>query len=70
MWFTSVLLVAVLSGVWAQDFYEDRKTIQKPRAKLLPANIHNGQGRKINEYIFTVLHQYVFILKTEYISAQ
>ncbi|XP_030613806.1 collagen, type XXVIII, alpha 2a [Archocentrus centrarchus] len=44
MLLTSVLLVTVLSRVWGQDFYEDRKTIQKSRAKLLAANIHNGQA--------------------------
>ncbi len=46
--FTSVLLVTALTGVWAQDYYEERKTNKKSRAKPLAANIHDGQGKKMN----------------------
>lgn len=46
--FMSVLLVTALTSVWAQDFYEERKTNNKARVKPLAANIHDGQGRKIN----------------------
>ena len=47
--FTSVLLVTALTSVWAQDHYEERKTPKKSRGKPLAANIHDGQGKKINE---------------------
>ena len=46
---TSVLLVTALTSVWAQDFYEERKTNKKSKAKPQAANIHDGQGKKINE---------------------
>ncbi|XP_058479011.1 collagen, type XXVIII, alpha 2a [Solea solea] len=42
--FTSVLFVTALTSVWAQDFYEERKTYKKSRAKPLAANIHDGQA--------------------------
>lgn len=43
--FTSVLLVTALTGVWTQDFYDERKTNKKSRAKPQAANIHDGQGK-------------------------
>lgn len=42
--FTSVLLVTALSSVWAQDFYDERKTYKKSRVKPLAASIHDGQA--------------------------
>ncbi|KAM6979211.1 collagen, type XXVIII, alpha 2a [Tautogolabrus adspersus] len=42
--FTSVLLVTALTSVFAQDYYEDRQSIKKSRAKPLVANIHDGQA--------------------------
>ncbi|KAL3056507.1 hypothetical protein OYC64_019069 [Pagothenia borchgrevinki] len=42
--FKLVLLVTALTCVWAQDLYEERKTNKKSRAKLVAANIHNGQA--------------------------
>ncbi|XP_060910387.1 collagen, type XXVIII, alpha 2a isoform X1 [Labrus mixtus] len=42
--FTSVLLVTALTSVFAQDFYEDRKSNKNPRAKSLVGNIHDGQA--------------------------
>ncbi|XP_034741436.1 collagen, type XXVIII, alpha 2a isoform X3 [Etheostoma cragini] len=41
---TLVLLVTALTSVWAQEFYEERKTEIKSRSKPLAANIHNGQA--------------------------
>ncbi|KAM9346835.1 collagen, type XXVIII, alpha 2a [Symphorus nematophorus] len=41
---TSVLLVTALTSVWAQDFYEERKTNKKSRIKPQAANIHDGQA--------------------------
>lgn len=49
--FTSVLLVTALTSVWAQDTYEERKTNKKSKAKPLAANVHDGQGEKMNEKI-------------------
>ncbi|XP_040912371.1 collagen, type XXVIII, alpha 2a [Toxotes jaculatrix] len=42
--FKSVLLVTALTFVWAQDFYEEKKTNKRLRAKPLAANIHDGQA--------------------------
>ncbi|CAG5865575.1 unnamed protein product [Menidia menidia] len=42
--FKSVLLVITLSGMWAQDLYEEKKNYKKSRAKPLPAGIHDGQA--------------------------
>ncbi|XP_045909933.1 collagen, type XXVIII, alpha 2a [Micropterus dolomieu] len=42
--FTSVLLVTTLTSVWAQEFYEETKTNKKSRAKLVAANIRDGQA--------------------------
>ncbi|XP_029981006.1 collagen, type XXVIII, alpha 2a [Sphaeramia orbicularis] len=39
-----VLLVTALTHVWTQDFYEDRRSHKKSRAKPLSANIHDGQA--------------------------
>lgn len=44
----SVLLVTALASVWAQDFYDERKTSKKFRSKPLSANIHDGQGKTDN----------------------
>ncbi|XP_037644766.1 collagen, type XXVIII, alpha 2a [Sebastes umbrosus] len=41
---TLVLLVTALTSVWAQEVKEERKTNRKSRAKLLAANIHDGQA--------------------------
>lgn len=46
---TTVLLVALLSRISAQDFHEERKTERKLRAKTVAANIHDGQGEKVTK---------------------
>lgn len=48
---TLVLLVTALTCVWAQDFLEERKITKKSKAKPQVANIHDGQGKKMNENI-------------------
>lgn len=47
--FTTVLLVTLLSGISSQGFYEERNTYRKSRAKPVAANIHDGQGEKVTE---------------------
>uniref|UniRef100_A0A3Q1IWW3 Collagen alpha-1(XXVIII) chain n=1 Tax=Anabas testudineus TaxID=64144 RepID=A0A3Q1IWW3_ANATE len=42
--FPLVLLITALASVWAQDFYEDRKTIKNSKVKPLTASIYNGQA--------------------------
>lgn len=46
---TTVLLVALLSRISAQDFHEERKTDRKLRAKTVAAHVHDGQGEKVTE---------------------
>lgn len=48
---TLVLLVTALTCVWAQDLLEERKITKKSKAKPQVANIHDGQGKKMNENI-------------------
>uniref|UniRef100_A0A669BLI7 Collagen alpha-1(XXVIII) chain n=1 Tax=Oreochromis niloticus TaxID=8128 RepID=A0A669BLI7_ORENI len=44
MLLTPLLLATALSSIWAQDFYQARKTIKNSGAKPLGANIYNGQA--------------------------
>ncbi|XP_063355084.1 collagen, type XXVIII, alpha 2a [Pelmatolapia mariae] len=44
MFLTPLLLATALSSIWAQDFYQARKTIKNSVAKPLAANIYNGQA--------------------------
>ncbi|XP_032384816.1 collagen, type XXVIII, alpha 2a isoform X4 [Etheostoma spectabile] len=41
---TLVLLLTALTSVWAQEFYEEKKTDIKSRSNPLVANTHNGQA--------------------------
>lgn len=52
---TSVLLVTALTCIWAQEFYEERKTNKRSRAKPVAANIHDGQGKTMNENMFILI---------------
>lgn len=45
---TLVLLVTALACVCAQDVTEERKIYRKSKIKPLAANIHDGQGKKMN----------------------
>ncbi len=45
----SVLLVTALTRVWAQDFYEERKSSKKSKVKPLRANTDDGQGKKTHD---------------------
>uniref|UniRef100_A0A3Q4H3B2 Collagen, type XXVIII, alpha 2a n=1 Tax=Neolamprologus brichardi TaxID=32507 RepID=A0A3Q4H3B2_NEOBR len=44
MFLTPLLLATALSSIWAQDFYQARKTIKNSGAKPLAANIYNDQA--------------------------
>ena len=52
---TSVLLVTALTSIWAQEFYEERKPNKRSRAKPVAANIHDGQGKTMNENMFILI---------------
>lgn len=49
---TLVLLVTALTFVWAQDFFNERKINTMSSIQL--ANIHDGQGKKMNQNIVVV----------------
>uniref|UniRef100_A0AAX7W4W4 Collagen, type XXVIII, alpha 2a n=1 Tax=Astatotilapia calliptera TaxID=8154 RepID=A0AAX7W4W4_ASTCA len=44
MFLTPLLLATALSSIWAQDFYQARKTIKNSGAKPLAVNIYNDQA--------------------------
>lgn len=48
---TLVLLVTALACVCAQDVTEEGRIYKKSKIKPLLSNIHDGQGKKMNENI-------------------
>lgn len=59
---TLVLLVTALACVCAQGVTEERKIYKKSKIKPL-ANIHDGQGKKMNENISFALNVSSFLLQ-------